>query len=312
MTRIGRPWVTEGLAPGVWATLTQDMPASRLWSLLLDVVGVRAAERDPAALMEQWNRDRFVQPGVVDQRTTIDIDRELIGAAQGFESIELSPVAPLGVCSILGLASQNKVLSALRGTEVVSDPTNVMALECAHRLRRDPTATVRLATSHRCLRTQPFPEGRGFTASFRMFCLVSAGLERQNHAFLVDVMAEHVTVMLDALDRLEQCGFAFRDRHVTVLATEERAAVADRIVAAIEDRMIASVGRPEIARAALEHRYYYGLRFQIAARATDGSEIPLIDGGAFDWVAKLLSNQRAVYVASALGSQLAQMMFRRA
>src|SRR6266852_5117485 len=110
MTRIGRPWVTEGLAPGVWAALTQDLPASRLWSLLLDVVGVRAAERRPAALMEQWDRDRFVQPGVVDQRAAIEVDRELLRAAHTFESIELSPVAPLGVCSILGLASQNKVL----------------------------------------------------------------------------------------------------------------------------------------------------------------------------------------------------------
>jgi hypothetical protein len=30
----------------------------------------------------------------------------------------------------MGHASQNKVLSALRGTELVADPTNVMALVC--------------------------------------------------------------------------------------------------------------------------------------------------------------------------------------
>ena len=71
------------------------------------------------------------------------------------------------------------------------------------------------------------------------------------------------------------------------------------------------LGRPA-ARALLEHPYYNkGLRFQIAARSSDGTEIPLIDGGAFDWVAKLTSNRRAVYVASGLGSQLVPLMFRR-
>src|SRR4030095_6957200 len=118
------------------------------------------------------------------------------------EAIELSPVAPLGVCAIMGHASQNKVLSALRGTELVSDPTNVMALECAHRLRKDAAAIVRLATSHRCVRAQPIPERRGLTSNFRIFCLASAGLERQNHAFVVDAMAEQMKTMLHALDHL--------------------------------------------------------------------------------------------------------------
>ena len=59
----------------------------------------------------------------------------MLAAAEQFEAVELSPLAPLGVCSVVGLASQNKIVSALRGTEVVSDPTNVLALECARRLR---------------------------------------------------------------------------------------------------------------------------------------------------------------------------------
>jgi hypothetical protein len=72
------------------------------------------------------------------------------------------------------------------------------------------------------------------------------------------------------------------------------------------------LGHPAIARTLLDHPYYTnGLRFQIAARSSDGVEIPLIDGGSFDWVAKLTSNRRAVYVASGLGSQLVPLMFRR-
>jgi gamma-glutamylcyclotransferase (GGCT)/AIG2-like uncharacterized protein YtfP len=204
----------------------------------------------------------------------------------------------------MGPTSQNKVLSALRGTELVSDPTNVMALECARRLHRDPAAVVRLATSHRCVRAQPIPKRRGLTANFRIFCLVSAGLERKNSGFVVGAVAEQMSTMLQALDQLEQHGFAFPDRRVTVLAREDKIALADRIAAKLQG--------VDVTRALLDHPYYnQGLRFQIAARSNEGDEIPLIDGGVFDWVAKLASNRKAVYVASGLGSQLVPLMFRR-
>jgi hypothetical protein len=204
----------------------------------------------------------------------------------------------------MGLASQNKVLSALRGTEVVSDPTNVMALECARRLRRDGSGIVRLATSHRCVRAQPVPKGPGMSANFRIFSLAAAGFERDHHGVVVDAAVEQIEAMLGALDRLEQNGFAFPERRITVLTTDDRTAVGNRI--------LARLGRADVARGLLEHPYYsQGLRFQISARSNDGGAVPLIDGGAFDWVAKLLSNRKAVYVASAIGSQLIPLAFRQ-
>jgi hypothetical protein len=304
MTKPDAPsWVTEGLPPGAYDALASGLPASRLWSLLLEVADARAAARGAGSLADQWQRDRFVQPAILDQRTLVEVDRHLLAAASAFEAIELSPVAPLGVCSLMGPTSQHKVLSALRGVEVVSDPTNVFALECASRLRRDPAAVVRLATSHRCVRAQEVPKVKGFSASFRIFCLGSAGIERQNHAFVADAVVEQMNVMLDALDRLEQHGFAFSDRRAMVFASGNRLEVGDRIAAAID--------RVPVTRSLLEHRYYDRLRFQIVARTTDGNEIPFIDGGVFDWVAKLTSNRRAVFVASGMGSQLVPLLFRR-
>src|SRR3954452_20522150 len=145
-----RSWIGAGLPDGAYDSLANGLPASRLWSLLLDVARARAARRRLQDVVGQWQRDRFVQPSIVDQRALVEIDRHLLAAAADFDAFELSPVAPLGVCSLMGRASQNKVLSALRGTEVVADPTNVMALECARRLKKDASAAVRLATSHRC------------------------------------------------------------------------------------------------------------------------------------------------------------------
>jgi hypothetical protein len=163
---------------------------------------------------------------------------------------------------------------------------------------------VRLATSHRCVRAQPIPKRRGLSANFRIFCLASAGQEQQNHAFVVDAIVEQMKIMLHVLDRLERHGFTFPERRITVFAREDQVALGDRIAALL--------GSGAVARAILDHPYYnQGLRFQIAALSSDGIEIPLIDGGAFDWVAKLTSNRRILYVASGLGSQLVPLLFRR-
>jgi hypothetical protein len=38
--------------------------------------------------------------------------------------------------------------------------------------------------------------------------------------------------------------------------------------------------------------------------------MPFIDGGAFDWLRKLTSNNKLVFVASGFGSQLAAYLYR--
>jgi hypothetical protein len=303
-TAAHRAWVVRGIDPQALAALTSEMPASELWSLLLQVFERRAAERKVATLVQQWESDRFVAPCYVDQRTLLELDRQLFAAAQGFEAIELSPLAPLGVCSAIALTTQNRVLSALRGTEVVSDPTNVLALESARRLRQEPALIVRLATSHRCVRAQELPKRPGFAAHFRMFCMSTAGHEVKDQAVLIGAFIEHIRIHLNALSQLEACDYEFPERSVRILASPARAAVAQRIAAGLSD--------VETTQAPLTHEYYDGLRFMISARSAGGEDIPLIDGGAFNWLAKLASNRKLVFVASAIGSQLAAYLYRRA
>jgi hypothetical protein len=47
-----------------------------------------------------------------------------------------------------------------------------------------------------------------------------------------------------------------------------------------------------------------------SARCTSGEHIPLIDGGSFDWLRTLTSNHKFIFVASAMGSQLAAYLYR--
>ena len=207
----------RGTAGRAREALVSGMPASGLWSVLLGVLEARAKGRTAASLNEQWRKDRFVQPCYVDQRSLHEVEGHLLAAASAFEAVELSPLAPLGVCSSVALASQNKIVSTARGTEVVSDPTNVLALECAKRLKDNSGQTIRLATSHRCVRAQVFPNQKGFAAHFRIFCLASAGHERENREFLSSALAEHINTHLAALERLAQHGYLTQGPKVRLL-----------------------------------------------------------------------------------------------
>jgi hypothetical protein len=297
-----RDWIVHGLGADAFEALAAGLPAAEVWSLLLEAFARRAAARTPADVRQQYARDGFTQPAQVDQRTLVELDRQLLAAAHEFEAIELSPLAPLAACSAVGRSGQHRIVSALRGTEVVSDPTNVLALECATRLRANAADVVRLATSHRAVRAQPVPKRPGFAPHFRLFCLASGGREQPNQAFLAGELQRHVAVHLAALDRLEADGYVFPNRRLTVLATPGRREVADRIAAGV-------TGVP-VSRAVLTHEYYDGLRFQIAV-GDEAEGVPLIDGGALDWLRTLTANRKMTFVASGMGSQLAAVAFRR-
>lgn len=298
---MSRHWTHAGLQQAAYIALAEGLAASELWSLLLGVAEQRAAQRSAARVLKQWEQDRFVCPAYVDQRTLNHLDHHLLQAASEFEALELSPLAPLGSCSAISLASQNKIVSTMRGTEVVSDPTNLLALESARRLRKDER-TVKLTTNHRCVRAQAVPKQAGYAAHFRLFCITSAGHERKDQGFLVGSLAEHIQTHIRALNRLEQHGYAFPDRILKILATPERRALAERIAGDVG-------GMPAVFET-LTHPYYNGMRFMISARSPGGEHLPLIDGGAFDWLRKLTSNNKLVFVASALGSQLAAYLYR--
>jgi hypothetical protein len=297
-----RAWARAGLTEAAVTALSGGLAGSELWSLLLSVIEQRAAQRTATSVKQQWERDRFVCPAYVDQRTLNALDGHLLAAASEFEALELSPLAPLGACSAIGLASQNKIVSTVRGTEVVSDPTNVLALESARRLTQNSAQVLKFATSHRCVRAQPIPKGPGYAAHFRIFSLSTAGHERKDHGLLVEALTQHIQTHLAALNRLEQNGYDFPARIIKILATPARELLSQRIAAAVDAPVMLET---------LDHDYYDGLRFMISARSSAGESIPLIDGGAFDWLGKLTGNRKLIFVASAVGAQLAAYLFRR-
>ncbi len=275
--------------------------------LLLELARRQAARRRPAELLEQLARDLFVAPADLDQRRVHEIDGLALAAAGEFEAVQLSPVAPLGVCSVLAPTSQDRTLSAARGTEVVSDPTNVLAVLCAQRLRRTPGSDVRLCTVHQVLRAQPLPKGAGFSRHFRLLSLAEAAPARADDGFEVDAIARHVAVFDRFLDALRAHGCEFPGRRVTLYAAAGRDTLAKRV----QQALAGALPRVAITRETFESSYYDGVRAMFGADAPSGEHTNLGDTGVFDWTAQLTSNRRMRFVASGLGLHRAALLFAR-
>jgi hypothetical protein len=272
---------------------------------LLELARRQAARRRPADLLAQLERDAYVAPAELDQRAVHEIDGLALVAAADFEAVQLSPVAPLGVCSALAPTSQDRTLSAARGVEVVSDPTNVLALSCARRLKRAPGADVRLCTVHQVLRAQALPKGPGFARHFRLLALAEAGPARAEDGFEVDAVARHLAVFDRFLEALCARGRSFPGRRALVHV----AAGSETLATRVEQAIARALPHVALGRETFESRYYAGVRVLFGADAPSGEHANLGDTGVFDWVAQLTSNRRHRFVASGLGLHRAAAAF---
>jgi hypothetical protein len=285
-----------------------DAAPSESTPVLLELARRQAARRRPADLLAQLERDRFVQPSLLDLRLAHELDGLALSAATEYEAVLLSPVAPLGCCSVVAPTSQDRTLSTSRGCEVVSDPTNLMALLSAARLRQKPDQPVRLCTVHQTLRAQPFPPLPGYTRHFRMFAITEAGPGRAEDGFEVDAITRAIGTfdrLFDAATRALGCRFP--ERRAIVRTTAAREALAVRLT---ERLKTAFFTHAEVTREPLDQPYYAGVRVLFGAQNTRGEHVAIGDVGVFDWLAKLTANHRQRFVAGGFGLQLVPLAFR--
>jgi hypothetical protein len=196
--------------PQLFQILAEELPLSDLQSLLLEVYQARAASLREPDLAARAGRG-LLKPSNIDARLQNQFDRVALAVADEFEAIELSPVGPLGLNRVLGAIDQNSVLTTIRNAEVLGDSTMAMALECWRRKGasgRERAATVRLCSSHRLIRLQPF-DTAGYTPHFRLFAMVSAGRDSGSNAFELQHLGEHVRFYLKLFRALNGNGFHF-------------------------------------------------------------------------------------------------------
>lgn len=223
--------------------------------------------------------------------------------AGSFKPLELSPLAPLGNCSAIGLTDQNKIVSALRGTEVVADATNLMALEASVRRRnsRFDDNVVSLCSIHRHVRAQALPPVKGFTAHFKIFTAVTAGRDNGSLEFEKMALLQHLSLY----EKYFVGHLKFKNARVIIKAlkgsdgsTERSRRLYDFIKTKLSGFNLSFEEVPQD-----EHRYYQHTRFSFNADF-NGSEFNLGDGGFVDWGAKLTSNGKERMFTSGAGLEL--------
>jgi hypothetical protein len=284
------------------------LPQNELTSLLLEVF--RRRERSARELFAQYQRGGAAAPSNTDARLTAAVEAHAFAAATGFEALALSPVAPLGINAVLGDIDQNSSLAALRGLEVLADPTTVMALESAARRRRG-AGDIRLCAAGRMLRLQPF-DNPAFSPHFALFAMTSAGRDGGAFAFERAALDEQLRVHLGFLARLGGDGYRIADVRVEIADTERdagRIAVAESLFETLRPQFPDVTFAIDPARTHAIH-YYRGLCLHVTARDVDGQVQQIGDGGFTDWTQRLLGNAKERLLVSGFGVELLPRRFR--
>lgn len=287
--------------------LTRKLSYTELNTLLLEVYKIRSGEIKPAALMENYEKNKYVKPAHEDPIDLRELEIEILKTAKAFSftPIELSPVSPLGACSALGPVHQNNILSSIRGTEVLSDATNSLTLYvCSLKknfgkegANRDDSL-LRYCTIMRHIRTQPFTNPL-FTPHFLPFCMVTSGRDNGSYTFEKENMLQHINFYRAVLKNIANTkniklklfktgADEASDRIFTVLSEHIRKNM-DGEVNIVED-----MGR-------MDNKYYKGIQFKIYIDLK-GNEAEAADGGFVDWSQKLLENKKERMMISAIGT----------
>jgi hypothetical protein len=286
----------------VWQALSAEsrealmigMTPTDLQTLLLSVSRARARQVGTARLMRRWGEDRFVRPAVADPRRLAELNAHLWRSLPTeFEGIVLAPVSPLGTCAAVAAVDQNRIVSTVRGSEVVSDPTNVLAIAAADRRRRTGD-DVHLATCHRVLRGQRFSDPSA-AAHFELFALVSSGRDRGARRTELDFLALHLRAWSALLSETvgDQRAYTmefstFGDQQLTELIIERLRPNLPRLVENSERTGGAG--------------YYQGFAIRLVV-AAGGRTYEIGDGGLTDWTAQLGSNAKERCLISCIATE---------
>src|SRR5262245_20653290 len=178
--------------------LGEKLSASELNTLLLELFRIRSKKMTPGELMNQFEKNRFAAPSDVEAISFKEFELRCLKLAKtkGFLPVTLSPLAPLGTCSAVAFVDQNNVVTALRGTEVVSDATNVFAMLIAREFKaKKSNGLVKFAATHRHVRSQALLNP-AFTPHFGIFCLATGGLDTGSFSFELDQLLDHISIHL--------------------------------------------------------------------------------------------------------------------
>jgi len=282
---------------------------SDLSSLILELSRIRTDRLKPSDLVERLPQNRFAAPSALDPAAYHALEAEVLTAAKadGVRPVLLSPVAPLGSCSVLGSVSQDKILSAVRGTEVLADSTNMLAIvlaaELKERTQARPDEGLHLCATSRLTRAQPFSGPAAF-AHFGLFGMVSSGRDTGCYGCESALLEKQLTLYRRVVRKL------LRGDMAVVLRRRQGYPDGEGFFNRMNEHIRRVLpGIPlSVEEAGTDNPYYLGLNFKLYADR-NGERLEIGDGGFTDWTQKMLNNKKERLLIS--GVSLDRLMILR-
>ncbi|NHJ87779.1 MAG: hypothetical protein FK734_20120 [Asgard group archaeon] len=294
--------------PNLEKILADQITPSDVQSLLLSFYQQRAVQRTPNDILSDYKQNKYTNPSTINPLLFNKWDKIAFQCLpNNFEAIELSPVAPLGSVSRIAPINQDWILTTIRNIEVLSDATNVLALECTCRRldflknKQTKNTSVNLASSHRVIRTQYFEGGPHLFQHFRLFSLCSAGNDIGNLGFEFESIKTHILFYLQAIKNFLGHDVSFR---VVILDLSREPQNNDRIND-FTKTLNGQLNGIEVHYEKINQKegsYYQTIRFKIYIKQGEEKALELVDGGATDWTKKLMNNAKERLIISAIGS----------
>lgn len=269
-------------------------------SLMLSIFQAKTKTMTPKSVLIAFSNNRFSNPSDLDPIEYHKMEIELLSIDKKFEinTVLISPSAPLGSCSAFGCVDQNNVISSLRGTETISDPSNMLFIIIADSLKKkflDNDIPLHYATTTRVVRGQAFT-GKGFYAHFGVFCIVSSGKDKGSYSCESELLLKHLNYYNELLK-------SFNDFSISV-CLRKRCGYTD--TDGFFDRMgdIVKSSLPNVT-ICLDVRnqnnaYYKGLNFKIYLHHGE-DKIEIADGGFVNWISEMTGNKKDRCLISGVG-----------
>lgn len=293
---------------GLVSILADQLSPTDLQSLLLEVSRVRSRRIQPSAVLSDFESNRFVRPSAESPISRLAWEQVAFShLPDSFEPLALAPVCPFGTNSVVAPVDQNWAVTTSRNTEVVSDSTNVLALECARRRREllrtnaKSSAPIHLAASHRLLRAQKYEDPKSI-AHFSAFSLCSAGRDQGNLQFELSTLGVHIRFYLTALQSFLGPKVPLH-LSITDLGADPRQELIETQLLSVMSAEFDGVDCAFDPQRTKGRGYYNDLCFHIHATNSSGDRLELVDGGSVNWTQKYLSNARERLIISGIGSE---------
>jgi len=171
--------------------LLRTLNPIELRTILADVARSRASNQTPADLIRRWREDKLLEPSMLDPREALPITGKLWEVVPPeFVGVTLSQLTSLGSGIHLGGLGQNRVVTTMRGTEVLADPKHGLALEASRR-RRNGHSRVHLATHARCTHAWDHSEESSHELRFALVSSAPDGGGLSTEADLLDLHLDY-------------------------------------------------------------------------------------------------------------------------